>query len=86
VYKRQTEGFDACTVDPETVRFGPDEAEPVQWACEDVDGDGDCDMIFHFRTQETGIQPGDTEATLTGETTGGMDIVASDSVRTVPPK
>lgn len=80
-----TEGFDASTVDPAAVRFGPDEASPVQWALEDVDNDGDIDMILHFKTQETGINPGDTEATLTGETMGGADFVATDSVRTVPP-
>jgi hypothetical protein len=80
-----TEAFDASTVDPETVRFGPAEASPLRWALEDVDDDGDIDMILHFKTQETGISPGDTEATLTGETLGGVEFVATDSVRTVPP-
>ncbi|MDP2729015.1 MAG: hypothetical protein Q8O55_00805 [Dehalococcoidales bacterium] len=78
-----TPDFDASTVDPDTVRFGPDEAEAVHWALEDVDRDGDTDMILHFKTQDTGIQAGDTEATLTGEPVGGQVFAGTDSVRTV---
>jgi flagellar motor protein MotB len=81
-----TADFDAATVDPATVAFGPDGAAPVHYALEDVDGDGDIDMILHFKTQDTGISPGDTEATLTAETEGGTIISCSDSVRTVPPQ
>jgi hypothetical protein len=80
-----TPQFDASLVDVETVRFGPAEATPVQWDFEDVDGDGDDDMILHFRTQDTGISAGDTEAWLVGKTVDGWPIRASDSVRTVPP-
>jgi hypothetical protein len=78
-----TDDFDAADVDPETVRFGPAEARPVHYALEDVDGDGDIDMILHFKTQETGIAPGDTEASLTGETYSGHKIVGTDSVRVI---
>ena len=78
-----TEDFDASTVYGATARFGPDEASPVHDAIEDVDNDGDDDMILHFKTEETGIKADDTEATLTAETTG-MNIIGTDSVRTVP--
>ena len=80
-----TDDFDAATVDAETVRFGPAEAAAVHYALEDVDNDGDIDMILHFNTQDTGISPGDIEATLTGKTIDGTDIMGTDSVRTVPP-
>jgi hypothetical protein len=53
---------------------------------EDVDDDGDTDMIFHFPTQDTGLEAGDTEATLTGQTTDGIEITGTDSVRIVPPE
>jgi hypothetical protein len=79
-----TDCFDAATVDALTVCFGLDGAAAVHHALKDVDGDGDIDMILHFRTQDTGISAGDTEATLTGETTDGREIVGTDSVRTVP--
>ena len=51
-----TDTFDARDVDPSTVRFGPDEATKAHSAAhfEDVDGDGDLDLLLHFQTQETG--------------------------------
>jgi YVTN family beta-propeller protein len=80
-----TASFDATTVDLNSVRFGRTgaEAAPVQSGLEDVDGDGDTDMILHFNTQETGIQCGDTSASLTGETFGGEQIEGTDSIQTV---
>ena len=80
-----TDTFDATAVEPTTVRFGPNgtEAAPVRSALEDVDGDGDTDMILHFKTQDTGIVCGDTSASLTGETFGGQAIEGSDSIKTV---
>jgi len=80
-----TDAFDATTVDPVTVLFGPDKAAPLRWAFEDVDRDGDIDMILHFRTRETGIEAGAHEACLIGLTMDGTCILGCDSVRTVPP-
>lgn len=80
----ETVTFDATTVDAATVRFGPSEACAVHWALEDVDNDGDEDIILHFRTRDNGITAGDTEAWLV-LTVDGWEIRASDSVRTVPP-
>lgn len=79
-----TATFDATTVDPATVRFGRTgtEAAPVQSALEDVDGDGDTDLILHFNTQAAGIVCGDTSASLTGETFDGQMIEGSDSINT----
>ncbi len=81
-----TEDFDATAVDATTVRFGPGQAAPVHYSIEDVDDDGDDDMILHFSTQELGLVYGDTEATLTGQTTNGVYFAGTDSVRIVPPK
>jgi hypothetical protein len=46
-----TETFNASTVNPTTIHFGATgtEAAPVQSDLEDVDGDGDID-ILHFKT------------------------------------
>lgn len=80
-----SEDFDALQVDPDTVQFGSESATKAhtQVHVEDVDFDGDMDLVFHFRTQETGIQCGDTEATLTGETFDGQSFAGIDSIRTV---
>jgi hypothetical protein len=80
-----TDTFDATTVNASTVRFGKNgtEAPPVQSAVEDVNGDGLSDLILHFNTQATGIQCGDTSASLTGMTFSGQAIQGSDSIVTV---
>ena len=51
---------------------------------EDADGDGDLDMVLHFETNQTGVDPGDTVARLTGRTMSGTSFEGSDSIRTVP--
>jgi hypothetical protein len=80
-----TATFDATTVDPTTVRFGRTgtEAAPVHAALQDVDGDGDTDMVLHFNTQETGILCGDVSASLTGKTFSEQAIEDSDAINTV---
>lgn len=87
-----TDTFDATTVDPASVCFG-DAEKPTERDCteahgtghvEDVDGDGDDDLVLHYETRETGIDPGDTEACLTGTTANGTAVEGCDSVRTIP--
>lgn len=80
-----TSTFDSTTVDPLSVKFGPNEATEAHGRghIEDANGDGKLDLVLHFNTQETGIQCGDTSASLTGETFGGQAIAGSDSIRTV---
>ncbi len=80
-----THNFDATTVDPLSVEFGPKGATESHGRghIEDVDGDGDADLVLHFRTRRTGIQCGDTSVSLTGHTFGGQMIEGSDSIKTV---
>ena len=86
-----TDDFDATTLDHTTVCFGPDEASeahrnrrgPIRHEY-DVDGDGDLDLMFHFRLADTGIQCGDTEVTLTGATYDGRQVTGTDFIRTGP--
>jgi hypothetical protein len=72
-----TDAFDATIVDASTVTFGPAGATMIHKNAhlEDVDGDGDTDMVLHFRTQDTGIAHGDTEAPLNGTTYDGVLII-----------
>lgn len=80
-----TPDFDATLVDPTTVAFGPDGAGIVHSGGHigDVDGDGDLDLVLHFKTRDTGIECGDRYAKLSGETSGGIRFAGKDSVKTV---
>jgi len=51
---------------------------------EDMDSDGDLDMLFHFRTQDLDLTDGSNEATLIGETNVGQPIAGTDTVNIVP--
>jgi len=80
-----TDTFDATTIDPLSIKFGPNEAAEVHDIGheEDVDGDGDIDLLLHFSTQATGIACEHTSVYLTGETVGGQTIQGADSIKTV---
>ena len=79
---KTTETFDAAQVDISTIAFGPGEAPEAHGRShvEDVDGDGDSDLILHFNTRASGFACGDREATLTGETFGGERFIGSDRI------
>jgi hypothetical protein len=79
-----TPDFDASTVDPDTVFFA--DASPVRWTMEDVDSDGDMDMLFHFNTQELNLDESSTGATLTGDTSDPTNphLKGTDTVNIVP--
>jgi hypothetical protein len=91
-----TDQFDAATVDPATAQFAG--ASPAHWSLEDVDGDGDEDVIFHFRTQELDLTEDSTEATLTAQlmsqitalsavkASSGAVVSGTDTVRIVTAK
>lgn len=81
-----TATFNATTVDPLSVTFGPGGASEVhnKGHVEDVNGDGKPDLVLHFATEQTGIKNGDDQACLTGKTAGGLSIQGCDSVRIIP--
>lgn len=80
-----TESFNAQIVDPSTVQFGPNGAGIGDRSAhlQDVNEDGDLDLVLHFRTQQTGIACGDTTAFLTGETFVSTPIQGSQNIVTV---
>jgi len=80
-----TATFDATTVDPLSVTFGPGAATEVHGRghIEDVNGDTVPDLVLHFSTQQSGLAVGDTEACVDGITFGGTPIHGCDAVRIV---
>lgn len=83
-----TSTFDAADVDPSTVCFG-DAEEASQRDCtvapgtklKDVNADTILDLVLHFNTEQTGIDPGDTQACLTGELFDTTQIEGCDSIK-----
>jgi len=79
-----TDSICAEMIDPDTVEFAG--AIPEHWSFEDVDDDGDDDIIFHFRTQELDIDQNSTEATLTARLLTQEEVFGTDEIRVVPSK
>lgn len=82
VHVLTTEDFDATTIDPLSVAFGPAGAAEAHGRghLEDLNGDGYADVVLHFRTQETGLMPGAIEACMSGQTFGGIPLLACGPV------
>jgi hypothetical protein len=87
------DGFDVANVDVGKLAFGPSEAPPafdlskpsvVLFSRRDVNGDGEEDLLSYYRTEETGIPMGDTEACLTGEMVDGTPFEGCDAITTRP--
>jgi hypothetical protein len=87
-----TDSFDATTVDPASVCFGGAEDASQRDCTEaahgrghlgDVNGDGRLDLLLHFETQQTGIDPGDTQACLTGTTATTSNVEGCDAITTL---
>ena len=74
--------FDAGTVDPQTVLFA--QAAPLRVELDDVDMDGDLDLLLYFKIQDLVLEADSIEATLTGETYAGVLIQGTDSIHIVP--
>ncbi len=78
------EFLDLDSVQRDTLRFGPNQAEALRTRFRDVDGDGERDLLAYFEISETGIVRGDTEACLRG-VFGMSEFEACDSITTVTP-
>lgn len=81
--------FDALKVDRDSLRFGVNGDETSLLRCgkggEDVNGDGQLDLVCHFENQGTGFQPGDDEGTMRGMYDGGR-FVGRGPLKVVPMK
>ena len=84
-----TDTFDATTVDPSTLNFravadiGLSNSNCVRHGLEDVDGDGDLDLVCKFPQKTTWINCDTTQGAIFGETFGGQSILGFDSINPV---
>ncbi|MGD9819841.1 MAG: hypothetical protein AB7V04_14270 [Desulfomonilaceae bacterium] len=83
VFSDRSTGFNPRDIDVTSVRFGPEEAEPLRYKWRDVNKDRIHDLILRFNIPDTGIVCGDTEAVLIGKTLEGVQITGLDLTRTV---
>jgi hypothetical protein len=88
-----TPDFDATTIDPATVSLAGARVKLVGKSsrmlahAEDVDGDGDTDLVCQVMTVDFILEPGDSEAILEAELYpeyGGRPVTGSDFLRIVP--
>lgn len=75
-----TSDFDATTLNVASLKFGPGGAAEAHGKGhpEDVDHDGDIDLMLHFDTQATGLTNTDGSAMLVGTTLSGVPVAGSD--------
>jgi hypothetical protein len=82
-----SDAFGITQIDRSTLAFGPSGAAPAHRRGGHpmgTNGDGPAALLSHYRTQETGIAFGDTEACVTGETLDGTPFAGCDEINTVP--
>lgn len=83
-----TPTFNALTVDHSTVTFQgagemhTSQGQPTRHES-DVDGDGDTDLVFHFRLSDTDLDCNSTIGLLIGQTYAGVNIQGSDAINMV---
>lgn len=82
------DAFDVSDVDVATLAFGPNGASPA-WGWGgflwDVNRDGFTDRVTFYLNRKTGLEPGDIEACLTGETAEAR-FEGCDEVVVKPPR
>jgi len=78
-----TSDFDVTQVDTRSVEFEEAFEMHMQGHFEDIDGDGDIDLVFRFRMGDTVLRCEDTEGKLTGLLVDGSPFEGIDAVKMV---
>jgi len=78
-----TSDFDVTQVDTRSVEFEGAFEMHMQGHFEDIDGDGDIDLVFRFRMGDTVLRCEDTEGKLTGLLVDGTPFEGVDAVKMV---
>lgn len=79
-----TESFDTTLVYPQTINLKEGGFGKTKWHIDDVDGDGDLNLLLQFSTGEFDFPEGATELCLIGLTYEGKVVEGCDSIKQVP--
>lgn len=71
--------YPISSIDVSTISFAG--TKPVRQTREDIDRDGDEDLLFHFRISELNLNASSTEANVIGRLSNGCLFVGSDAVK-----
>jgi hypothetical protein len=80
-------GYDVNEIEWSSLRFGPGGAAPAHGPAghlEDVDGDGQLDLVVHFGIQASGLLATEVEACVTGRFSDGRSFGGCDFYDVVP--
>lgn len=76
--------LDVQSLDILSARFGPNAiSQSFSASFQDVNRDGILDVVFHFRTDGSGIKCGDSSVVLTVKTKDGNPLAGSGAIKTV---
>jgi hypothetical protein len=78
-----TSDFDVTQVDTRSVEFEGAFEMNMQGHFEDIDDDGDIDLVFRFRMGDTVLRCEDTEGKLTGLLVDGTPFEGTDAMKMV---
>jgi len=91
IYSDGIDNFDASTVDLTSIRLNGKLIDPRHYAFEDINGDGELDLVLHFAMSEIrdhGVfDPEIVDSqilTLTADIEGGEQLIEDDWIRLVP--
>lgn len=85
-----SQNFNALSADPASLTFGASGNEGSLSHCgksgEDVNGDGQLDLVCHFENQDANFEKGDLEGILRGRTNTGTAFEGRGLLKIVPEK
>jgi hypothetical protein len=80
-------GYDVAQIEWSSLRFGPGDAAPAHGPAghlEDVNRDGEQDLVIHFGVQESALPATASEACVTGRFSDGRSFGGCDAYDAVP--